>query len=165
VGAPRDANHPSRPARADAPARAAYDDALRGVRAARAPAAPCSQHGLARGVTVRVHGQRGPAPPPRAAAPRGGEAAPDAWRTEAGWAAQAREAAGKAACAAAAALAAGQPARAVELYTDALRMLGACGPTAGLGFAELYRGRAAAHAVAGEERRAEEDLAEAAEVE
>ena len=123
-------------------------------------------------MSVRVHGQSGPAhAPPRSsgASPHESSFDAQAWQTEESWAAHSKELAAQTGRNAAAALQANEPVAAISLFTAALRTLGACGEAAGAAvkggvtFEELYRGRAAAHAALGDADRAEEDMADARE--
>lgn len=126
-----------------------------------------SQYGVVGGVTVHVHGQRGPLPrlPHAPRAPGGGEA-PEAPPTEREWTERTAAAALAAAGEGRDALAQGDAHAAVDAYTRALRALAAgseseAGPT----FAQLHRARSAAFAAAGNTRRAQADAEDAEEAE
>ena len=125
-----------------------------------------SQHGVAPGVTVTLHGQHGP--PARQQQPADGAqvAGKQAWVDAAeDTAARAQELASQAAAGRAAA-AGGQHEQAVASFTRALRACASGGDTQGTGETRhgLYAARSAAYAALGDHRRAQADADEAAEL-
>jgi tetratricopeptide (TPR) repeat protein len=118
-----------------------------------------SQRGVARGVTVTVHGQTGPPRRPRGAAEAEEEEA-GAGLTEDEWAAAAVDSARAALAAGRAAMAAGDAPAAVRHFTRAVHAVAADGDDAGVDAATAYAARADARFAAGDLQRAFVDAIE-----